>query len=449
MKEVLAMRRLLFLLTLVLAACGGNGDGSRLTQEPVQHLPEILNLTLSPDSALQMEGDGSVVVTAEITFSDAGRDIETMWVRMPDSATMEFDEAINIEMGTLTEDFAVPTNQVGAFLIEIWLVDKAGDSSAHRVANFSVIDDGQPGDWRSRLSGLPYSLNDVLWDGSIFIAVGDGGTVLTSVDGIDWVASDSGTDADLFAVAAHDSDIFAVGEDIVLQSTNHGETWITKNEPVAVILVAVAANSSQVVVGGRTDSLEPFIMISEDGGDSWRVIDSWPDQFLLLNDFIAREGLFIAAADSLFSHDGGWVFVSPDGVVWNEVFRDAESGFVTIVDDGSRITVAGVNGAAITSLDGLNWTDMQTPVEGADYLSGASNGSRLVLAGGYACESIPCWPPPELPVGIATTDDGLSWDVFNIGGEYESYGLAFGNGRFVSVGQSAWASDEGAIYTTD
>jgi hypothetical protein len=50
------MRSLLFLLTLVLAACGGNGDGFKATPEPLQHVPAISNLKLTPDSALYMEG---------------------------------------------------------------------------------------------------------------------------------------------------------------------------------------------------------------------------------------------------------------------------------------------------------------------------------------------------------------------------------------------------------
>ena len=48
-----------------------------------------------------------------------------------------------------------------------------------------------------------------------------------------------------------------------------------------------------------------------------------------------------------------------------------------------------------------------------------------------------------------TTDGGVSWEIFNIGGNYESRGLAHGNGQFVSVGQTSPVSGEGAIYTAD
>ena len=53
------------------------------------------------------------------------------------------------------------------------------------------------------------------------------------------------------------------------------------------------------------------------------------------------------------------------------------------------------------------------------------------------------------PVGLSTTIGGLSWEVFNIDGDYQSLGLAWGNGRFVSVGQEPRFPSQGAIYTAE
>jgi hypothetical protein len=137
------------------------------------------------------------------------------------------------------------------------------------------------------------------------------------------------------------------------------------------------------------------------------------------------------------------VTVSSDGESWNQiVIREGGPGLSTIIHDGSQFIVAGDDGAAIASLDGFNWTQLQTPVTGVNYLSSAWNGSKLVLAGGSDS-------PSERPMGIASTDDGVNWEIFNIDGNYESRGMAFGNGRFVSVGQSAPDSGVGAIYTAD
>ncbi len=102
-------------------------------------------------------------------------------------------------------------------------------------------------------------------------------------------------------------------------------------------------------------------------------------------------------------------------------------------------------------MDAYNWTELQTPVHEVDYLSAAWNGSKLVVAGG-----ITWWywwggitPSFERPVGISSTDGGQTWEIFNIDGYYQSRGMAWGDGRFVSVGQTTPVSGEGAIYTSD
>ena len=83
------MRRALFFLIILLVGCGGNGvesvivpdTGQPPAQPPVQHVPEITDVVLTPDTVNHIVGDGSVVVAAEITFHDDGSDVETLWVR--------------------------------------------------------------------------------------------------------------------------------------------------------------------------------------------------------------------------------------------------------------------------------------------------------------------------------------------------------------------------------
>jgi hypothetical protein len=449
------MRISLFLLALILVACSSNSGNEFPDLNAAQHAPEITNLTLSPDAITQMEGGGNVVVTAEITFQDDGRDLQTLWVGMPDGTTLDFDESIDTETGTFIEDFAMSTQEFGIFPVEFWLVDKAGNTSNHRTVDIDV-------GWTNRLGGLPYALNDIIWDGTVFIAVGNGGTVLTSADGIDWVARDSGTDATLSAVATFETDIFAVGDEVVLLSTNHGENWITKAMPDSFVLGAVAVNSSQVVVGGRVPgTLQTSMMISEDRGDTWQTVDSTADNSYWFRDLIYRNGLFVATTEKIYIGPGGdaRVQVSSDGKSWHEVVVLHEGlGLSAITHDGSQFVATGIFGAVFTSFDGFNWTGMrETPPDwldrGVEYLSAGWDGSKLLVAGGMWPEScdglIPCNPGSRIPIGIASTDGGASWESFNIDGRrYKSRGMAFGGGRFVSVGASP-VSGEGAIYTAE
>ena len=47
--------------------------------------------------------------------------------------------------------------------------------------------------WSNQVSGVTCYLNGVAWIGSQFVAVGEAGTVLTSPDGITWTRRTSGT----------------------------------------------------------------------------------------------------------------------------------------------------------------------------------------------------------------------------------------------------------------
>ena len=143
------MRKYFICFALFLVGCS-NSDGVQYgapneaqppIQPAVQHEPDITDLTVSPQVAAYMEGGGTVTVTAEISFEDAGLDIQSLWVRMPDGTSVEFGESFATETGTFTEQIAFPTNQFGAFPIEFWLVDKAGDISDHATKVIDVIGD--------------------------------------------------------------------------------------------------------------------------------------------------------------------------------------------------------------------------------------------------------------------------------------------------------------------
>lgn len=401
-----------------------------------KHVPEITSATLSPSSAQYMEGDGSIVVTAEIGFSDAGRDIETLWVQMPDGTTADFDLDIVEETGSFAREFTMSTQRVGELAVEFWLVDRAHKKSALRVVNFTFVFDSQSSDWTSRLR-VPQPLYDVVWDGQVFIAVGQGGAILTSSDGVDWEAQESGVGADLYSIAADGGDVFAVGGRYVLMSTDHGKTWSAKGESDHPGLNAVAVSASRVVATGLGFFPFPKVVISEDRGDTWQMYDlvKWP------TDLVYQSEMFLAVT-------GSSVLVSSDGEQWNEtlVHEWATWGWLWFaVHDGDQFFVGGDEGTVYSSLDAINWTRHTTPIADVDYRSAAWDGSRLLLAGGVHDD----WDQGIYhPFGLSSTDGGTTWETFDIEPNYQSNSMAWGSGRFVSVGE-ALDTDGGAIYTTE
>lgn len=450
------MRKYCFFFALFLAGCQSSGDdGFTFTgtdPPPLAHPPELTSVALLLNTAVYMQGNGSVVATVEITFRDAGMDLRALRVRMPDDSIIEFAQSLSTVSGTFSEELTLSTQTVGTVSLEFWLLDEAGNSSDHLTSEFSVVADMQSGDWTNRLGGLPNPLGDVIWDGDAFIAVGSGGTVLTSADGITWVAIESGIVADLSAISFYESDIYTVGDAAILHSADHGASWTLKASITEAVLQAVAVNESQVVVGGyRWNSGTAITLVSEDRGDTWQAVDSWPNENVYMNDLVYRDGLFVASTPGYQAFEA-WVTVSSDGKVWNEIAASDEGQLAvphTIIHDGSQFILAGLNGAVFTSFDGFNWTGLQTPVRDVAYTSAAAGGSKLVLAGASPCGDLWFCSEDDAPLGLSSTDGGTTWELFNIDGDFESSGLAWGHGRFVTVGENPRLDGEGAIYTSD
>jgi photosystem II stability/assembly factor-like uncharacterized protein len=455
---------LMFFILILVAGCSSRGDSGYDVDALAysRHVPFISVLSLTPSSVFYMEGDGQVDVTVEMSVRDTGLDVQTLWIRMPDGTTIEFDETANADSTKLAESFKMSTDVVDRFTVEVWVADKAGDSSNHLTADFDVVADVQSGNWTKRLGDLPYPLNDVIWDGQGFIAVGDIGFVLTSDDGITWSEQKIESEFDLNALASWGPEIIAVGGDgIVLRSTDHGVTWAVKHSAEDTRLAAVAVTASQIVVGGMDQTTgAAVILVSDDHGDTWTDTGPWPADGYFPTDFVYHDGRYVGATDVFSPGGDARVLVSNDGKVWNEIIlRDEVAASYAILHDGQQFVAAGSHSAVFTSPDGYNWVEHVTPVQDVTYVSAAWNGSELLIAGGISWWY--WWGGTSLdferPLGLSTTDGGKSWQFFNIDGDYESHGMAWGNGRFVSVGCMDFEAGmlypgviatENAIYTS-
>lgn len=142
------MRKYLFYFALLLVGCGGNGDGfNTIEPEPLpveSASPEISNLAVSPDTVLLMQGGGTVTATAAFSYSDEDLDIVTMRVEMSDGNTQSIPlGAIDTASGTLSEQFAVSTEESGTLTVQIWLVDAANNTS-NRLSDDMVVQNPVP-----------------------------------------------------------------------------------------------------------------------------------------------------------------------------------------------------------------------------------------------------------------------------------------------------------------
>ena len=202
------------------------------------------------------------------------------------------------------------------------------------------------------------NLNGVAWGSNTFVAVGDGGTVVSSPDGAAWTdrTAASGTVLNLNAVAAaflNNIAVFAaVGDGGTVITSPDGANWNdqTGNSSTTQHLNAVTSGNNRFVAVGDGGTV-----ITSNDGTTWTPGVSNTPARLTAAAWDNGNGLFVAVGD------GGTILTSPDGASWippttlpwsNNFPPQDLSGIIT---GGKEIVAVGAGGTIITSTDGLNW----------------------------------------------------------------------------------------------
>lgn len=104
--------------------------------------------------------------------------------------------------------------------------------------------------WTAQSSGVSDSLNGVAWTGTRLVAVGNGGRIVTSPDGVSWTARTSGTAQALLGIAYTGSKLVAVGRNGTVITSSDGTSWSAATSGTTAALLAVAAGGGQIIAVG-------------------------------------------------------------------------------------------------------------------------------------------------------------------------------------------------------
>lgn len=126
--------------------------------------------------------------------------------------------------------------------------------------------------WSSATSGVSGDLYAITYGNDTFVAVGAGGTVLTSTDGSSWNAGTSNTTADLNGVAYGDGVFVAVGDGGTVLTSTDGRNWSLEG-------LGTTSDATGVTYGYDWDGVGIFVVTvnalndgiytSTDAGVSW------------------------------------------------------------------------------------------------------------------------------------------------------------------------------------
>lgn len=320
------------------------------------------------------------------------------------------------------------------------------------------------------INGLNYDLPElasIVWTGSTYVAVGrykiSYSAIYTSVDGINWPATDKRSGNRWNCVINTDSLIVALGDSGVIvspdgqkwtpiprdsrylfkcalwtssknilaatnynivRSTDYGITW-TEEAKLGDIR-AFAEGDGKIVAVGDKGSCSVF------DGTQWSAKSSITSNNLLCVSWTGTK--FVAGGQA------GTLVTSADGTTWTQLGRNP-SGFIkSVVWTGTRYVAVGgdrsvSSGNIMTSSDGIDWNNQVLPANRALY-SVAWSGQKLVAVGdsGYILNSI----------------NGESWSVCQPHLTGQTFNnIIWGNNQFMAIGRSGniYTSHDGIVWT--
>lgn len=231
-------------------------------------------------------------------------------------------------------------------------------------------DDGRR--WTAAMLPRTGNLNGVACGDGVWIAVGETGSVLRSVDdGTNWtVVNVPGTPPYLFnniAAVTYANGLFmAVGDTNVFTSTN-GLVWTDCSRNTGLEnwrqLKDVTYWNGRFYAGGWYAG----IRYSADNGQTWQAA-AVPGFDYDIRSVIAGDGWIMAAADRLETTNTPVLLLSGDGVNWQEM--NASPNLIDMAFGAGR--VVGLAGAGLTKMTGLLYASNHAPTTA---LSGPTNGT--------------------------------------------------------------------------
>ena len=267
--------------------------------------------------------------------------------------------------------------------------------------------------WVSRSSGTTVDLNSVAYGINIFVAVGDGLTILSSPDGITWTKRVSRVGAAGLNGVTYSNDRFiAIGPHDIASSTD-GISWTTNTLGSAKGLDAIAYGAATFVgvnaLGNVATSPDGSVWTAQSTGS------------------IAPLGGIVYAGNRFVAVGGiGTVLTSPDGVKWAAQNPGTSEELYSVTYGNNQYIAVGQDGIIVTSPDGTNWTTRGLEV--TDTLNGITSGNNEFVAVGVDELS------PNRNGSILTSPDGITWTNANAPVNYELSGVAYGANQFVAVG---------------
>ena len=293
--------------------------------------------------------------------------------------------------------------------------------------------------WTLQTSGTTAVLRSVVWSAAtgLFVVVGDNGTILTSADGVTWTSRTSGSSNTFYGVSCDSTYIIACSDQTFTNSTANilvstdGVTWTGYVTPATVLLNAIGVASSKYVAVGAS-----VIQVSTNL-TAWSIKSTSNSVSNILSQYglaySSSLGLFVAAGGGA-SLSAGLIRTSPDGVIWTDRSSGLSGALLGVFWDGTRFFTYGSAGIA-SSTDGISWTVVNI-------------GQPNVFCMAYSSSlGLHVWGGQNGSIRTSS-DNGINWTSRTSNTSQSRFAIVWTGSQFVSAGlTTAIISTDGIAWT--
>ena len=274
--------------------------------------------------------------------------------------------------------------------------------------------------WQSRAPVTARRLLGVTYGAGKFVAVGSRGTILTSTDTLTWTPQSGGTFDRLEGIHFADGQFVAVGENGSIITSTNGVLWKQENLGTTRDLDGMAVANGRIVIVGKGGS----ILTTTDGVN-----------YTLQNATVTNDlhgvgfggGLWVAVGEP------GIILTSPDAVAWTLRASGSTNSLKGVTHALGRWVAVGTQGSVVTSTNGTDWTaqTVQTSFDLNDVAFG--NGRFLIAGDGFNNRN----------GSLFRSTNGVDWTVVPFSPGKNMRGITFANGLFVIT------ANDGLVFRGD
>ncbi|MFZ5998214.1 MAG: hypothetical protein ACOYW7_12115 [Nitrospirota bacterium] len=190
--------------------------------------------------------------------------------------------------------------------------------------------------WNSQTWATGANLNRITKGNGLFVTVGDSGTILYSWDGTTWNSADSGTSSNIHRILYENGLFVAVGADGAITTSTDGCNWTAATSGTTEDLMGITYGNGIFVAVGNGGT----IVTSPDGANwTLRPIDGITASLRVA----FGNGTFVSVGD------GGVILTSTDGVAWTQRNSGTDATLRSEVYALGTFVVAGSNGVILQS----------------------------------------------------------------------------------------------------